>query len=552
MISYVFHQIPLNLVNEGHGKVFLAHRYKDKRTADFFTAVRGAFEPELTAFYADRQTAEVGFLFAKIARLIEVSRIFVCDITEPNANLMIELGLAVGRNKPIILCHHESREIPEFLHGVSTLRYTDYRQLNRQLEELKRQYTPASFVANAAYCQLCQLDCPGKVAIPVEESNDCFLVDAPTYGYHMDDLLSAITPAVQSYDLSLATLNKSTRYQSRSLCSLVYAIRKSRVCIINYGADSEPIVPFLFGLSFALEVTPLLVTRVGTAIPSDLQGYERIEYENFGEIEFSISGGLDHALNELQRLQTPDKWNHYDTRTRDALFQIRRAVSATKSVLDQGGAFEDVLEVALAMALYAIRASAGSIMLMSADDYLQIVALVAPRVEMDAVGEWRAFNVDEGICGYVVRTGHPYLCANVTEDEYYAKRTYDRNLSSLVSVPILQNSTVLGVVNADSREINFFRDDDIGILESVAELLAPLIGTYKNQWGDFLRTDEPHTQLHRILMQDAACISCGSHLITLSFERIDDEKGLRYRMLSECLKCKHRDEIRTYMLRSVQ
>lgn len=55
MFANVFDQIPLNLRNQGPSKIFVAHSYRDKRRADLRGAVRRAFEPELTPYYADTE-----------------------------------------------------------------------------------------------------------------------------------------------------------------------------------------------------------------------------------------------------------------------------------------------------------------------------------------------------------------------------------------------------------------------------------------------------------------------------------------------------------------
>src|SRR5574342_499347 len=96
-----------------------------------------------------------------------------------------------------------------------------------------------------------------------------------------------------------------------------------------------------------------------------------------------------------------------DSKARDALTQIQNFLNINpKQIMDDAEAVvkatnEDKMQIALALGLYAIRCSAGSLMVKTPQGKLRIKALVAPSAEMDAVGEWREFDINEGICGWV-------------------------------------------------------------------------------------------------------------------------------------------------------
>jgi hypothetical protein len=331
----------------------------------------------------------------------------------------------------------------------------------------------------------------------------------------------------------------------RRLCSLVHSVRMSKLAFFRFVRGMSPLVPFLTGLSVGLEVYPvLLVESKPGIIPSNLAGWDRIQYLNFGQLERQLAEQLPPLIEQTRKPTLPVEYSKFDEKARDALGQILLFLS-------QNVAYQDKLEVATALCLYAIRSSAGSLMVLSSQGKLKIEAMIAPIVEMDAVGEWREFGIDEGICGWVARHRQPHRTGNVRDDPFYEKRTFDRNLTSLACVPIIYEDEVLGVLNADSREPDFFRDMDIEILQFVAKTLAPVIAKEKEFPSQgFDGSGAYSSDVRSQLLQEPVCLSCSNPSMVLGFRRIEDEDGLRYRMFSTCTVCRREDDIRTYILRS--
>ena len=79
----------------------------------------------------------------------------------------------------------------------------------------------------------------------------------------------------------------------------------------------------------------------------------------------------------------------------------------------------------------------------------------------------------EGIMGHVASTGEPYYAGDVRSDPYYMN-TVPETLSEL-SVPIKSGETLIGVINAESRQLNFFSEDDGRLLNTIAGTLATVI-----------------------------------------------------------------------------
>jgi PAS domain S-box-containing protein len=79
----------------------------------------------------------------------------------------------------------------------------------------------------------------------------------------------------------------------------------------------------------------------------------------------------------------------------------------------------------------------------------------------------------KGITGWVAKKGEPLLVNNVKEDERYV--CGDEIISSEMCVPLKLGQKVIGVIDAQSRALNAFSEDDLRLLSIAGGLLATLI-----------------------------------------------------------------------------
>jgi len=78
-----------------------------------------------------------------------------------------------------------------------------------------------------------------------------------------------------------------------------------------------------------------------------------------------------------------------------------------------------------------------------------------------------------GIVGYVASTGELYCAADVRSDPHYLN-TLPETRSELC-VPIKVGNKLIGVINAESRQLNFFREEDERLFNTIAGTLATAI-----------------------------------------------------------------------------
>jgi two-component system phosphate regulon sensor histidine kinase PhoR len=81
--------------------------------------------------------------------------------------------------------------------------------------------------------------------------------------------------------------------------------------------------------------------------------------------------------------------------------------------------------------------------------------------------------IGKGITGHVALERRPFRVANIHEDLSFILSTPE--IRSELCVPLISGGKVLGVINAESKRIGFFTEDDERLLMTIADLLATAI-----------------------------------------------------------------------------
>ena len=79
-------------------------------------------------------------------------------------------------------------------------------------------------------------------------------------------------------------------------------------------------------------------------------------------------------------------------------------------------------------------------------------------------------KIGQGICGHVALTGEPQLVFDTSQDERYQIDDADR--LSEISVPILSEGKVLGVIDSEHPDKNFYSQQDLQILTTIASMTS--------------------------------------------------------------------------------
>lgn len=156
----------------------------------------------------------------------------------------------------------------------------------------------------------------------------------------------------------------------------------------------------------------------------------------------------------------------------EVLFELNENISTAISL-------DEVLQICLREALRAVNADEGSVMLLDQRaGTLEIKAWIVAG-EMRSTIPSRKLALGEGIAGNVALTGRAHNCKDTEKDPRFVAPFTDRNVRSILSVPVVSNGGVLCVVNVDSEKPAFFTDDDAKFLSALAAYVAVSLGPFR-------------------------------------------------------------------------
>lgn len=124
---------------------FVAHSYFPNVIDDFRVAIDMAVPKEYKPFYAN-EGFHTGHIFCKICGKIQSSKFGIYEISEENCNscnalaranpnVTLELGLAYGFRKPVLLVCKKGSKVSADLAGLDRIEYRSYKDLENQLRK---------------------------------------------------------------------------------------------------------------------------------------------------------------------------------------------------------------------------------------------------------------------------------------------------------------------------------------------------------------------------------------------------------------------------------
>ncbi len=104
---------------------------------------------------------------------------------------------------------------------------------------------------------------------------------------------------------------------------------------------------------------------------------------------------------------------------------------------------------------------------------VQKAAFGAKNPELNKIANPIEIPFGKGIVGDVARTGKPALVHDTSKDPRYI--VDDERRYSELTVPIIHEGTVIGVIDSEHRQKNFFTREDLSALQTIASLCAARI-----------------------------------------------------------------------------
>jgi len=128
---------------------------------------------------------------------------------------------------------------------------------------------------------------------------------------------------------------------------------------------------------------------------------------------------------------------------------------------------------------------------------LQLQAIAGDYV--DVFPEDLRIEMGEGMIGMAARTGKAQLTDDVTRNIHYVRKVGETTKSEL-SIPIMNGSKVIGVLDLQSNVINTFNNDDTGLLKILASQIAVAIKNallYAEMKKDLIKRKHAEEQVNR-------------------------------------------------------
>lgn len=87
--------------------------------------------------------------------------------------------------------------------------------------------------------------------------------------------------------------------------------------------------------------------------------------------------------------------------------------------------------------------------------------------------------IGRGIIGRVAETGRPWISADVTQDSHFVSHALLPNTASELALPLRLGQRVIGVLDIQSDRRDAFRRDDVILLQTIADQIAPAIEQHR-------------------------------------------------------------------------
>ncbi len=295
-------------------KVFVAHRFN----RELLTNLREHLGRASQAFrfeYADELAS--GFLLSKIQEEMEEAKLCLYEVSVPNCNVYLELGLGLGMNIPGLMflrvsngTERQEGRVPPLLRGIRYLSYSSYssliEELNKRIEEtLNRsmKYGADSRMIHFLGEEIWERQKRHKYAIILDHNH---FGDQQDYRAKVEPVLQAIgLEAIYPLEdgVDVARLLSGDHFNQYFLLDVYSLIQHADLVVARAEEvegspqSTEAFIPL--GIALALNDRNLVLTRLGEdfqgkslRVPEDLAGKKFLEYTKLSELGQKLQARL--------------------------------------------------------------------------------------------------------------------------------------------------------------------------------------------------------------------------------------------------------------------
>lgn len=273
---------------------FVGHGFTPRQIRDLRPTVETALaQTGLFPYFADQEIEEGEHILHKVKERISESRFSIFDISLPRPNVSVEIGIAVGLNRPFLVIVKQATVVPEIMEGLVAIRYSSFRSLSEELRERIpswNQQLAETDRSRRTYCYIQDKQCKRHNAI----QNQTYLI-ADTRSSSAPDFRNAVIRACESSALRPVFLGQSADI-GPLLCQSCEQVQTTAFGVYDICQDSAADVFLTLGLAIGFDAPYVLLIEKGTEVPSSLKGLDSFQYEAFADIEQNLADKIRGLL----------------------------------------------------------------------------------------------------------------------------------------------------------------------------------------------------------------------------------------------------------------
>jgi signal transduction histidine kinase len=147
---------------------------------------------------------------------------------------------------------------------------------------------------------------------------------------------------------------------------------------------------------------------------------------------------------------------------------LRKLSRVSEAALEQSS-LENLLSSLLSRIVEVLEADSAAILLVQDDGLLHARATAGLEAEVDRAV---AIPIGSGMAGRVAALRTPMVVADLAEIELVSPVLRERGINSLVAIPLVADDRVIGVIHAGSVAFAQFVEEDVRLLELIADRIA--------------------------------------------------------------------------------
>ncbi len=231
------------------------------------------------------------------------------------------------------------------------------------------------------------------------------------------------------------------------------------------------------GLSVEHEPTPQTLSHAGVLlVPLRGRGDRLIG------MVYIVPTPPEHALADIQRIEVLTRQASLALENARLAARTARLLAKEQLLAELGRDVSTTLDLhdilTRTVARLQVAFQGGTVVLRNEQDGLEIVAAIG---DIDATARQVRLRVGEGICGWVVQHGMPFLSNDITSERRLTPAASDvgtnRLIRSYISVPLRSGGLVIGALNVAAHQSQAFTYEDVDLLEAVAAQVGGPIGS---------------------------------------------------------------------------